>query len=136
MELFLVKRVVLVLVLWYETRRVWSWPPSHSKFDYRDPSGTKWSRISNWDRSKQSHSWGRLCNIALQFNSHSFVQFGHLAEDVKYLTSFFQSCSLSHVHRHCNVVTHSLARWAILCPHLLVWIEDVPLDIYNVLQAD
>ena len=62
MELFSVKRVVPVLVLWYETRRVWSWPPSHSKFDYKDPSGTKCSRISNWDRSKQSHSWGPLCN--------------------------------------------------------------------------
>ena len=73
---------------------------------------------------------------ALQSNSHSLSQFGHLAKDVKYLASKFQSYNLSHVHRQCNVVTHTLAKRAILNPHLLVWMEYVPPDILSVLQAD
>ena len=73
---------------------------------------------------------------ALQSNSHSFAHFGHLAEDVKYLASKFQSYNLSHICRQCNVVAHTLAKRAILNLHLLVWMEDVPPDDLSVLQAN
>ena len=38
--------------------------------------------------------------------------------------------------RHCNSVAYSLARLAILNPQLLVWMEDVPLDVHFVLWVD
>ena len=72
----------------------------------------------------------------LQCNSYSLAQFGHLAEDVKYLASKFQCYNLSHVRRHCNVVAYTLARKVILNPYLLVWMEDVPPNVLFVLQAD
>ena len=62
----------------------------------------------------------------LQSTNHSLAHFGHLAEDVKYLTSCFQKCMFSHVRKHCNKVAHSLARRAL--KHL-VWMEDVPPDL-------
>ncbi|XP_075649759.1 uncharacterized protein LOC142620244 [Castanea sativa] len=73
---------------------------------------------------------------ALQSNNHSLAHFGHLAEDVKYLASCFPRCMFSHVRRHCNKVAHSLARRALTYPHLLVWMEDVPPDVFDVFQAD
>ena len=64
------------------------------------------------------------------------AHFGHLAEDVKYLASCFQKCMFSHVRKHYNKVAYSLARRALKHPHLLVWVEDILPDIFDVFQAD
>ena len=64
------------------------------------------------------------------------AHFGHLAEDVKYLALCFQKCMFSHVRKHYNKVAYSLARRALKHPHLLVWVEDIPPDIFDVFQAD
>ena len=66
----------------------------------------------------------------------SLALHGHLIEDVKVLTPFFNCCSFVHVRRQGNRVAHALARWAINSPSLTIWMEDVPLDISNVVQAN
>ena len=73
---------------------------------------------------------------ALQSTNHSLAHFGQLAEDVKYLASCFRKCMFFHVRRHCNKVAHSLARRALKHPYLLVWMEDVPADVFDVFPAD
>ena len=73
---------------------------------------------------------------ALQSSNHSLAQFGHIAEDVKYIASCLQNCMFSHVLRQCNKVAHALARRALSYPHMLVWREDVPPDIFDVFQAN
>ena len=50
---------------------------------------------------------------ALNTNSHSLSQFGHIVNDIWYLASHFSIISYSHVRRYCNTVAHSLARRAI-----------------------
>ena len=72
----------------------------------------------------------------LQTASKSLAQFGKIAEDIRVYASMFQDISFSHVLRNCNSVAHSLVRRAILSPHFLVWMEDVPPDIEPIFQAD
>ncbi|XP_065616751.1 uncharacterized protein LOC136062066 [Quercus suber] len=75
---------------------------------------------------------------ALKKNSHSLAEFGHIIKDIQFLASQFSIISFSHVKRHCNTVAHSIARWALSFSFssLQVWMEDVPPEIANVLQAD
>ena len=73
---------------------------------------------------------------ALNSNSHSLAQFGHIINDIQYLASQFSIISFSHLRRHCNTVAHSIARRAISFSSLQVWMEDVSLEIANVLQAN
>ena len=40
---------------------------------------------------------------ALNTNSHSLSQFGHIVNDIRYLASHFSILSYSHVQRHCNL---------------------------------
>ena len=40
------------------------------------------------------------------------------------------------LQRQENLVVHSLARWALFPDDLLVWKEEVPLDLESVFQAD
>ena len=73
---------------------------------------------------------------ALKSNSHSLAQFSHIINDIQYLASQFSIISFSHVRRHCNTVAHLIARRAISFSSLQVWMEDVPPEIVDVLQAD
>lgn len=73
---------------------------------------------------------------ALQNNSHSLSHFGHIVKDVQYLASCFSEIHYSHVCRQCNTIAHSLARRVISISHDQIWMEDVPLDVVSVLQAD
>ena len=72
----------------------------------------------------------------LMNNGSSLALHGHLIQDVKVLVPLFSSVCFSHVSRTGNQATHSLARRAILSKKLNVWMEDVPLDILDVIQAD
>ena len=60
----------------------------------------------------------------------------HLIQDVKLLESFFNCISFVHVRHQRNNVAHALARRALNSPSLMVWMEDVPLDIFYFVQAD
>ena len=69
-------------------------------------------------------------------NGSSLALHGHLIQDVKALVSLFSSICFSHVIRTGNQAAHLLARRAILSENLNVWLEEVPPDILNVIQAD
>ena len=69
-------------------------------------------------------------------NGSSLALHGHLIQDVKALVSLFSSICFSHVSRTGNQAAHSLARRAILLENLNVWMEEVPPDILDVIQAD
>ena len=73
---------------------------------------------------------------ALKTNSHSLAQFGHIIKDIQFLAFQFSIISFSHVKRHYNTVAHSIARRALSFSLLQVWMEDVPPEIADVLQAD
>ena len=72
-----------------------------------------------------------LLNIGSSLALH-----GHLIQDVKALVPLFSSICFSHVSRTGNQAAHSLARRAILSENLNVWMEEVPPDIIDVIQAD
>ena len=69
-------------------------------------------------------------------NGSSLALHGHLIQDVKALVSLFSSICFSHVSQTGNQAAHSLARRAILSDNLNVWMEEVPPNILDVIQAD
>ena len=72
----------------------------------------------------------------LKNNGPSLALHGHLIQDVKALFPLFSSIYFSHVSRAGNKAAHSLATRAILSRNLNVWMEDVPPNIHDVIQAD
>ncbi|KAL0011643.1 hypothetical protein SO802_006751 [Lithocarpus litseifolius] len=61
---------------------------------------------------------------------------GLLIEEAKQLSLHFEKLLYSHAKRDCNVLAHSLAKYAAGIPDLLVWMEDVPSQFHDVFQAD
>ena len=59
-----------------------------------------------------------------------------LIEDAKNLSQRFDELFYSHTKRECNTLAHSLARYAIGIPDFLVWMDEVPPQFQNVLQAN
>ena len=59
-----------------------------------------------------------------------------LIEEAKQLSQHFEELHYSHVKRDCNVLAHNLARHTAGIPDLLVWMEDIPPQFHDVLQAD
>ena len=68
--------------------------------------------------------------------SPSLSLHGLLIRDAQDLALSFTSITFAHVSRQGNTVAHSLARMAILSQSLNVWMEDVPPDILQFVQAD
>ena len=66
----------------------------------------------------------------------SLALHGHLICDVLHLASVFSLCSFNNIGRIGNNVAHNLARRAILTHDLNVWMEEVPQDILQFVQAD
>ena len=68
--------------------------------------------------------------------SPSLSLHGLLIRDAQDLALSFTSITFAHVSRQGNIVAHSLARMAILSQSLNVWMEDVPPDVLQFVQAD
>ena len=66
----------------------------------------------------------------------SLALHGHIIHDVKRLASYFACIRFVHIRRQGNNVVHALAGRAVTSPDLNVWMEDVPPDIFHVVQAD
>ena len=58
-------------------------------------------------------------------------EFGHILQDITFLSSLFTSVSFRRVKKQSNCMTHRLARRAIFS-HFIVWMESVPSDTFNV----
>ena len=77
-----------------------------------------------------------LITKALQQEGPSFACYGQLIEETQELIGLFNSCSVTHVCRKGNSLTHNLARHARHVSGLLVWMEEVSPHLNNVLIAD
>ncbi|XP_075663560.1 uncharacterized protein LOC142633167 [Castanea sativa] len=64
------------------------------------------------------------------------VPLGLLIKDAQQLSQRFEELLYSHVKRECNNLAHNLARHAAGIPYFLVWMEDIPPQFHDVLQAD
>ena len=66
-------------------------------------------------------------------NNMAQSEFGHILQDIKFLSSFFSCISFHHIRRQGNYLAHKLARRAVPNP-LDVWMESVSpdtIDVYN-----
>ena len=54
------------------------------------------------------------------------TQWGHVVEDIKRASSWFQTCSFGHLYREGNSLAHSLAKRPVLSADLDVWLEELP----------
>ena len=64
------------------------------------------------------------------------VQLGMLVEDAKNLSQRFDELLYSHTKRECNTLAHSMARYVVGIPDFLVWMEYIPPQFHDVLQAN
>ncbi|XP_075665644.1 uncharacterized protein LOC142635355 [Castanea sativa] len=74
--------------------------------------------------------------IGLREDEKVLVPYGLLLEDAKFLSEHFDELLYSHTKREGNNLAHSLARYAIGIPDFLVWMDDVPSQLYSVFQTD
>ena len=68
-------------------------------------------------------------------NKVDSTSFGMVIEDCLSLALSFTRCAFTHCRRLSNQVAHCLSKLAICGPDQL-WIEDTPIDISNLLNAD
>ena len=73
---------------------------------------------------------------ALKKKEDSFSSFGHLISSVKQFLVYCNCISFSHTRRSGNSIAHSLAIFAKTIDGVLVWMEDVPPPVSDVLLAD
>ena len=73
---------------------------------------------------------------AIQDTAESSCHIGNIIKDVKILSKTMKSCDFHHTKREANQVTHSLARNAIKVVSELVWIEEIPQCVSDVIQID
>jgi ribonuclease HI len=81
---------------------------------------------------------GDAVNVIRDLNSQVSIPtpYGLIIEDAKVILHDLQRSSLSHTCRSGNSVAHALARRAHNCNSPLIWMEEVPPDITNVLLND
>ena len=73
---------------------------------------------------------------AMRSEEESLSTYGHLIAAVRQIMDGFSSLSFTHTRREGNNLAHKLARHARSVSGYLVWMEDVPPQLQNVLQAD
>ena len=73
---------------------------------------------------------------SLRSKEASFSSFGHLLESTKSTLVSSNCITFSHIRRSGNKIAHNLARHARNVRDLLVWVEDVPPHLADVLFAE
>ena len=73
---------------------------------------------------------------SIQDTAESTCHIGNIIEDVKLLSKTMKSCEFHHTKREANQVAHTLARNAIKVDSELVWIEEIPQCVSDVIQID
>ena len=64
------------------------------------------------------------------------VPLGLLIEDANQLSQCFDELLYSHTKRDCNTLAYSLVRYAPGIPDFLIWMDNVPPQFHNILQAN
>nr|POE82832.1 hypothetical protein CFP56_68503 [Quercus suber] len=77
-----------------------------------------------------------ILHKALLAEGRNFTPYGHLVQDIVYLSSFFLAFKTSLVRCLGNKLTHSLARNSKSLNHMQIWMENVPPDLSFVVQAN
>ena len=73
---------------------------------------------------------------ALTDGNCSVPSFGHIVKDIESISGLLQTKSFSHDWRQGNTVAHALTQRARPSFPVLIWMEDVPSDIYHFVFAD
>jgi ribonuclease HI len=66
----------------------------------------------------------------------SATVYGHVVEDVQYLTQQMTHCEFTYVRRQLNQIAHALARRANSVYDFATWMEAVPSDLWHVILQD
>ena len=77
-----------------------------------------------------------LVNLDSKELGGSLAPYDPLNKDVKFYSMFFTQLRYSHTKRESNKIGHSLARYAINNLDCVLWMKNIPLQIYIILQAD
>ena len=73
---------------------------------------------------------------ALADGNCSIPSIGHIVKNIESISGLLRTKSFSHVRRQGNTVAHALAQRARLSFPILIWMEDVPPNIYHFVSAD
>ena len=73
---------------------------------------------------------------ALKEEESSLTTHGLFIQDAKFISMSFTQLRYSHTRREGNMVAHGLAKYAVNIVDYVVWMEDAPSQIHNVIQAD
>ena len=77
-----------------------------------------------------------ILHKALLVEGNNFTPYGHLVQDILFLSRFFSAFKSSLVRRSGNKLAYSLVRKSKSLNHMQIWMEDVPPDLLFVVQAD
>ena len=77
-----------------------------------------------------------ILHKALLAEDRNFTPYGHLVQDIVYLSSFLSAFKTSLVRHSGNKLAHSLARNSKPLSHMQIWMEDVSPDLLLVVQVD
>ena len=77
-----------------------------------------------------------VINKALNYDDFSLASVGHIIKDIWSMLGLLQTKSFSFVRRQGNSVTHALAQRVRFSFPLLVWMDDVPPNIYHFVCSD
>ncbi|XP_075657851.1 uncharacterized protein LOC142627844 [Castanea sativa] len=77
----------------------------------------------------------KIATKAMQSGIPTLADYGHLIEEVKMIAESFVSIALSFVPRQCNILAHKIARHVRHVSEYTVWIENVPPQLFTVIQA-
>ena len=73
---------------------------------------------------------------ALKIECSNFTSYGHLVQDILFLSRHLFDFKISLIRRHGNNLAHSLARKSQYLSHMSIWMEEVLPNLLFVLQAD
>ena len=73
---------------------------------------------------------------ALMDKHYPLTTYGLILQEANLLSMSFTKLHYSHIRREGNMVAHNLARYARNVSDYVVWMEDAPPHIHNVIQAD
>lgn len=73
---------------------------------------------------------------ALNEDSNFLSTVGLLIDNICFDASFFNQLHYSHVKKECNKVAHSLSWYVLWISNFVVWMEDVSLPLFSIVQAD